>query len=268
MPPFVSFFSVFFSFLPWLHRALSCSVLLLMRRPHMFVLRMFVTCEDFRLKSVPDIIFDVLKEFTSDSWEGLLHLSTSPVRQVGKVNPQLVGQGLGAVGTYEVSDALWSELAPVDFETSVLEFSLHRDVYSLTRDEMVLPMVRWLLTARVVSILDRNLPLRATCWPFIIPKTTEKVLLIFNLVDLNEGLKKAASFSLDRWEQILQKLAEWAADRPLFCTHVNLKTRSGVLHCHGGMRGAFRFRVRWEGEDRIFCMSRMPFRWKHSSLFC
>ena len=40
VPQFVDFLSMFFSFLPWLHRALSCSVLLLTRRLHMFVLRM------------------------------------------------------------------------------------------------------------------------------------------------------------------------------------------------------------------------------------
>ena len=93
MPQFVGFFSMFFSFLPWLHRALSCSVLLLMQHLHMFVLRMFVTCEDFRLKSAPDIIFDVLKGCTSDSWDALLLPSTSPVPQLGKVDPQLVGAG-------------------------------------------------------------------------------------------------------------------------------------------------------------------------------
>ena len=88
----------------------------------MFVLQMFVTYEDFRLKSVPDLIFDVLEDFTLDSWEALLHLSTSPVPQVGKVDTQLVGQGLGAVDNYEISDTLWNELAPVDLETSVSEF--------------------------------------------------------------------------------------------------------------------------------------------------
>ena len=36
-------------------------------------------------------------------------------------------------------------LAHVDFEASVAEFSLPRDVYSPTREDMVLPMVRWLL---------------------------------------------------------------------------------------------------------------------------
>ena len=70
----------------------------------MFVLRMFFTCEDFRLKSAPHIIFDVLKDFTSDSWDAMLHLSTSPVPQLGKVDPQLVGRGLGTMGNYEISD--------------------------------------------------------------------------------------------------------------------------------------------------------------------
>ena len=134
-----------------------------MRRVHLFVLRMFVTCEDFRLKSAPDVIFDVLKDFTSDSLDALLHLSTSPVPQLGKVDPQLVGRGLGTVCNYEISDELWHELAPVEFEASVAEFSLPRDVYSPTREDMVLPMVRWLLNAGVASIMDRGCPLRATC---------------------------------------------------------------------------------------------------------
>ena len=188
VPQFLGFLSMFFAFLPWLHRALSCGVLLLMRRLHMFVLRLFVTCEDFRLKTAPDVIFDVVKDFTADSWDALLHLSTSPVPQLGKVDSELVGCGLGAASSYEISDQLWQELAPVDFAVSVAEFSLPRDVYSPTREDMVLPMVRWLPEAMVVNIMDRGCPLRATCWSFIIPKTTEKVSLIFNLVDLNEGL--------------------------------------------------------------------------------
>ena len=163
MPQFFSFLSLFFSFLPWLRGALSWSVLLRMRRLHVFVLRMFVTCEDFQLTSAPDIIFDVLKDFASDFWDALLYLSTSPVPQLGKVDPQLVGQGLGTVGTYEIRDELWRGLAPVDFEASVAEFSLPRNVYSSTREDMVLPMVRWLLNAGVVSIMDRGCPPRATC---------------------------------------------------------------------------------------------------------
>ena len=117
VPLFVHFLQAFFSFLPWLHRALSCGVLLLMRRLHLFVLRFFITCEDFRLRSAPDIIFSALSEFTAESWQALLHLSTSPVPQVGKVDPQLVERGLGAVGSYTISDDLWCELAPPDFRS-------------------------------------------------------------------------------------------------------------------------------------------------------
>ena len=101
------------------------------------------------------------------------------------------------MGNNEISDELWNELATVDFAICVLEIWLPCDAHSPSREHMVLPMVRWLLTTGVVSIMDRGRPSRATCWPFIIPEITEKVSLIFNLVDLNEGLQKPASFSLD-----------------------------------------------------------------------
>ena len=202
VPLFVHFLQAFFSFLPWLHRALSCGVLLLMRRLHLFVLRLFLTCEDFRLRSAPDVTFSALSEFTAESWQALLHLSTSPVPQVGKVDPQLVERGLGAVGSYTISDDLWCELAPPDFEASVSDFHLERECRSSNREALVLPMVKWLLHEGVVSIMDESCPMGATCWLFVIPKSTEKVSLIFNLVEFNESLHKPLSFSLDGWEQI------------------------------------------------------------------
>ena len=79
---FVAFLSMFFAFLPWLHRALSCGVLLLMRRLHMFVLRLFVTYEDFRLRTAPNVIFDVLKDFTADT-VAPVHLTCAFVGQGG-----------------------------------------------------------------------------------------------------------------------------------------------------------------------------------------
>ena len=97
VPLFVQFLQAFFTFLPWLHQALSCGVLLLMKRLHLFVLRLFVTCEDYRLRSAPDIILNALSEFTAESWQALLHLSTSPVPQVGRVDPHLV-EGFGGGG--------------------------------------------------------------------------------------------------------------------------------------------------------------------------
>ena len=58
-----------------------------MRRLHMFVLRMFITCEDFRLTFALDIIFDVLKDFTLDCRNALLHLTASTVPQLRKLDP-------------------------------------------------------------------------------------------------------------------------------------------------------------------------------------
>ena len=85
---------------------------------------------------------------------------------------------------------------------------------------------------------------------------------------MNEGLQRPASFSLDGWEQIWRKLAQWPADRPMFCTHVHLKNAfwSCTLPRQHG-RG-FRFHLRWQGDNRILCMSRMPFSGKYSPLFC
>ena len=268
VPLFVQFLQAFFTFLPWLHQTLSCGVLLLMKRLHLFVLRLFVTCEDYRLRSAPDITFNALSEFTAESWQALLHLSTSPVPQVGRVDPQLVERGLGAVGSYTISDDLWCELAPPDFEASVSDFHLGRESHSSNREALVRPMVKWLLREEIVTIMDESCPLRATCWPFVIPKSTEKVSLIFNLVEFNESLHKPLSFSLDGWEQISKKLADWPANRPLFCTHVDLKNAFWSFKLPRRHERAFRFRMRWEGVERVFCMSRMPFGWKHSPLFC
>ena len=239
IPLFVYFLQAFFTFVPWLHQALSCGVLLLMKRLRLFVLRLFVTCEDYRLRSAPDITFNALSEFTAESWQALLHLSTSPVPQVGRVDTQLVERGWGAVGSYTISDGLWCELAPPDFEASVSDFHLERKSHSSNREALVRPMVKWLLREEMVSIMDESCPLRATCWPFVIPKSTEKVSLIFNLVEFNESLHKPLSFSLDAREQISKKLADWPADRPLFCTHVDLKNAFGVLSCQDGTRGPF-----------------------------
>ena len=220
VPRFVGFFECVLFFRALASPMLCCSVFLLVRRLRLFVLRMFVTCEDFRLKPAPAKMFDVPKHFTSDSCDAPVHLSTPPVPQLGKVDTQLVGRGLGTARNYEISDELCLEPAPLDFEA---EFSLPGDVYSPTREDMVLPMVCWLLHEGVVSTTVRGCPLRTTCWLLIIPKTTEKVSPIFNLMDLNEGVRRPESLSLYGCEPILRKLAEWPADRPLFCTNFDLK---------------------------------------------
>ena len=86
--------------------------------------------------------------------------------------------------------------------------------------------------------------------------------------DLNEGSQKPASFSLDGWKQILHHVVEWPADRPFFCTHVDLKNALWSVALLRPHARAFGFGLRWEVEDGNFCMSWVPFRWKHPPLFC
>ena len=97
-PLFVQFLQAFFTFLPWLHQALSCGVLLLMKRLYLFVLRLFVTCEDYRLRSAPDIIFNALSEFTAESWQALFAFVYVASAAGGQGGPAAGGEGFRGGG--------------------------------------------------------------------------------------------------------------------------------------------------------------------------
>ena len=64
--------------LAWLSVALKTSVRLLLQRLHLFLLRAFVTAEDFRLPDTVSIFLRVLGELQQEGWASLMHVSTSP----------------------------------------------------------------------------------------------------------------------------------------------------------------------------------------------
>ena len=76
---------------------------------------------------------------------------------------------------------------------------------------------QWLLYG-----LSEDLP--PTCWPFIIPKTSEKVSLILSGVKQN-GLDGCTSprFLLRSWEQLSNLLVRFYPGVPLYGTHIDLK---------------------------------------------
>ena len=76
---------------------------------------------------------------------------------------------------------------------------------------------QWLLYG-----LSEDLP--PTCWPFIVPKTSEKVFLILSCVKQN-GLDGCTPprFSLRSWEQLSQLLVTFYPGVPLCGTHIDLK---------------------------------------------
>ena len=118
---------------------------------------------------------------------------------------------------------------------------------------------------RVVDDLGRP----TTCWPFIIPKSSEKVSVIFHLVDFNDTMPRPARFSLCSRENMPDRLSAWPPREPLFCTHIDLKNTLWSFALPPKASRAFRFGFRPGGGPRVvYRMRRMPFGWKFSPLLC
>ena len=135
--------------LAWLSVALKTGVRLLMQRLHLFLLRAFVTAEDFRLPDTVSIFLRVLGELQPEGWASLMHVSTSPKPVLQAPHPEVAARGLGDIGAYHISDALWDEVVGegMDVERLASEFApevspppavLHRR----ETDPLVEPMLR------------------------------------------------------------------------------------------------------------------------------
>ena len=166
-----------------------------------------MTAEDFRLLDTMSIFLGVLGEFQPERWSSLMHVSTSPKPVLHAPDPEVAARGLGDIGTYHISDALWEEVVGegVDVERLASEFApevspplagLHRR----ETDPLVEPMLPALEVGRVVDRVVEDPGRPVTCWPFIVPKSSEKVSVIFHFVDFNDTMPRPARFSLCSWK--------------------------------------------------------------------
>ena len=80
--------------LAWLSVAVKTGVRLLMQSLHLFLLRAFVTAEDFRLRDTVSIFLQVLGELQPQGWASLMHVSTSPKPVLQARDPE-VALGVG-----------------------------------------------------------------------------------------------------------------------------------------------------------------------------
>ena len=246
--------------LAWLSVALKTSVRLLMQRIHLFLLRPCVTAEDFRLPDTAGIFLRVLSELHPEGWASLMHVSTSPKPVLQAPDPEVAARGLGEIGEYHISNALWDEVVGegVDVERLASAFApevtpppavLHRR----ETDPLVEPMLRSLESGGgVVERVVEGQGQPATCWPFIIPKSSEKVSVIFHLVDFNDTMPRPARFSLCSWENMADRLSAWPPQEPLFCTHIDLKNKFWSFVLPPKASGAFRFDFRPGGGRGSF----------------
>ena len=105
--------------------------------------------------------------------------------------------------------------------------------------------------------LSEDLP--PTCWPFIIPKTSEKVSLLLGCVKQN-GLDgcNPPRFWLRSWEQLSKLLVTFYPGVPLYGTHSFVLPESARTV----------FRLRSGPSGRVVGFGRLPFGWKYSPFIC
>ena len=172
----------------------------------------------------------------------LAHLATSPIPQWTCSDPTLAAKGLGKMGSYVIPQDLLRELVSESFLRDALGYNLEADPNggSGSVGPGVAGMVSTLMSSGVIS----ETPLPPSCFPFIIPKSSEKVSLILSCLGMNERIGDPPTFQLPSWEGIAQLLAATSRSERLFCTHVDLTNTFCSFRLPLEMHAAFRFRGR------------------------
>ena len=120
------------------------------------------------------------------------------------VDPELGSLGLSEIDKIVISDELWDSVATTDFSSLVDNFVLPRVPRPSVCDPVFQSLVSWLLDNESVSLMEPVFELPANCWMFVIPKSNEKVSLIFHLVDLNDTQPQPARFTLAGWKKVAE----------------------------------------------------------------
>ena len=193
-PLFVEFLRACTPHLGWLSAELRVTPWVLVKRLTLFVDRVFDTAEEFRLPSAAHTLVKAVQGLRREDWRGLLHVTTSSTPWAGKVNPDIVLNGLGPVGSHAILEDIWEKAVPPSFYGHGLrDFDVETpwvDGRSNARpgappwvSDEVTKFVGVLKSQWLLYDLSEDLAL--TCWPFIIPKTSEKVSSILSCVNQN-----------------------------------------------------------------------------------
>ena len=76
----------------------------------------FDTAEDFRLPTAAFTLVKAVQGLMHVDWRGLLHVTTSPTPGAGKVNSDILLNGLGPVGSRIIPQDIWDQTVPPDFD--------------------------------------------------------------------------------------------------------------------------------------------------------
>ena len=197
----------------------------------MFIDRVSDTAgRDFRLSTAASVLVQALGHLKREDWRGLLHVTTCTTPRAGKVNPDILLNGLGLVGSHVIPQDIWDRtvlhrfyggggLRSADVEAPWVDSrGFDRPGTPFSVSDEVTKFVAVLKRQWLLYDVSEQLP--PTCWPFIIPKTSEKVSLILSCVK-QHGMDGCTplGFSLRSWEQLSKLLVTFYPGVLLYGTH-------------------------------------------------
>ena len=110
-------------------------------------------------------------------------------------------------------------------------------------------------------------PLPPTCYPFVIPKSSEKFSLILSCVKHNERDGSVPpTFWLDSWEDLVRALSRIPPGQPLFVVHIDLKNAVRSFRLPPQVRRIFRSPP--DPGPPVVELGRLPFGLKDNPYFC
>ena len=178
-------------------------------------------------------------------------MSTSPVPQaVRDLDDAILDKGPGSIGNFPLPQDLWDSVVPKYSRDGLKGFSVEEGWED--GDRVVKGASRWvsqqvgrlfstLRGAWVYQVPPDPLPLR--CYPFVIPKTSEKVSLILSRVKQNrmDG-SVLPTFRLGSWEDLARALSRIPPGQALFAVHIDFKKAFWSFRLPPQAQRIFRFR--------------------------
>ena len=275
-PLFLEFMQALTPHFHWIAEREHCGLWTVAKRVDLWLNRVFDTAEDFRLRGALPALLSALRALHPDAWEACLHINTSPIpRFMGGFEDAILDRGLGPVGTHQLPKDLWDAVVPPFYREGLRDFDVEREWQD--GDKVVRGATRWVSqqVQRIVQALrgagvyeaTADPPPPPTCYPFVIPKSSEKVSLILSCVKINKSDgPKPPSFGLDSWEDLARSLSAFPLGVGLYGVHIDLKNAFWSFCLPQGARQVFRFRSA-PGAPPV-ALSRLPFGWKYSPYLC
>ena len=274
-PLFLEFMQALTPHFHWVAEREGCSLWMVVKRVDLWLNWVFDTAEDFGLRGALPALLGALRKLQPGSWEACLRVNTSLVpRVVEGVEDAILDPGPGPIGAHQLPADLCNAVIPPFYRGGLRDFDVEREWQDGER--VVRGASRWVSphVQRIVQALrgggglrgDRRPP-PPTCYPFVIPKSSENVSLILSCVKINKSDgAKPPTFRLDSWEDLARSLSAFLPDLDLYGVDIDLNNAFWSFCLPPEAQRIFRFRPAPEAPP--VALSRLPFGWKYSPYLC